>query len=321
MKPSLFGQHQTVSDPELLAQAIPGARLAPCQLDPEASPSQITRYLLPETHFLLAHLGPRMTFQGQTAQDRYTLIFVDSCPEPGHSFNFGIRHGPGYLGLLAPGATMDSMTPPNYGNAILSVQRQAFLSRLAALYPETPSHVLEAGAALRPSAEAAEALRRGLQEVTRVGPDPSANSTADFTVRFEAEILSLFLDAFADGCDQRLPSGGLRLKKRFQRLRQVREFIEAHFHQTLPMETLCRATGFSKRGLELLFQDLLDVTPTTYLRQLRLHKARQSLRQAPPQAGLVKKIAFACGFTHLGRFAQDYRRQFGESPVDTLSRH
>jgi transcriptional regulator GlxA family with amidase domain len=42
---------------------------------------------------------------------------------------------------------------------------------------------------------------------------------------------------------------------------------------------------------------------------------------AEPTAGLtVAKVAVAAGFTHLGRFAEEYRSQFGELPSQTLAR-
>jgi AraC-like DNA-binding protein len=51
-----------------------------------------------------------------------------------------------------------------------------------------------------------------------------------------------------------------------------------------------------------------------YLRQVRLDAAhyRLSRRREPERIG---DVAHACGFTHLGRFAQEYRARFGESPA------
>jgi len=33
----------------------------------------------------------------------------------------------------------------------------------------------------------------------------------------------------------------------------------------------------------------------------------------------VKQVAYAHGFWHLGQFAHDYKRLFGESPSETLA--
>lgn len=320
MNPAPLAHDRIVSDPDVLAQAIPGTRLLPCQLDPVPIPSRLSRYQLSEACLDLALVGPRMTFAGETALDSYTLVFVTQCPEPGQSFNFGVEHGAGYLGVFSPGAVIDAMTPPGYGNAMLTIQRQAFLDKLERLYPEAPNRVLKAGAPLRPTARVAQAFYSSLSLATESIHSLDPERPEDFTARFEAAILHQFLQVFIDGCEQSQPTGALRLHKRHQRLRQAREFIEAHLHLHLPLESVCQASGLSQRGLEQLFQDLLDVTPIAYLRQRRLQRARQKLQQVAPQPGLVKKVAFECGFTHLGRFAHDYRRQFGESPGVTLSR-
>ncbi len=320
MKATPAGHHQTVNDPEILARAIPGTRLAPCQLDPVHAPSRLSRYQMSESCLDIAHLGPRMAFEGETAQDSYTLIFVTCCPGPGQAFNFGVEHGAGYLGVFPPGAVIDAMTPPGYGNAMLTIQGKAFMNRLESLYPGVPGSVLSAGAALRPSTSACHAFQSGLVAATDGTRAFDSESPEDFGPGLEAEVLADFIQLFADGCEQRRPTSAPRLQKRYQRLRQTREFIEAHLHQHLPIESVCHATGLSQRGLELLFQDLLDVTPTTYIRQLRLQKARQKLLCTAYQAGMVKKIAFECGFSHLGRFAHDYHRLFGESPGATLRR-
>jgi AraC family ethanolamine operon transcriptional activator len=55
-----------------------------------------------------------------------------------------------------------------------------------------------------------------------------------------------------------------------------------------------------------------------YLKQVRLEHARSALQSgaAFTSAG-VTQVAFNCGFSHLGRFAADYRAQFGELPSAT----
>ena len=56
-----------------------------------------------------------------------------------------------------------------------------------------------------------------------------------------------------------------------------------------------------------------------YLRDARLRQVRQALLRADPEA-CVTGIAMNSGFAHMGRFSVAYRRQFGESPSQTLKR-
>jgi len=56
-----------------------------------------------------------------------------------------------------------------------------------------------------------------------------------------------------------------------------------------------------------------------YLRNARFAKVRIALLRAEPDDS-VTVIAMACGFTHMSRFALEYRQRFGERPSDTLRR-
>ncbi|HSI58587.1 MAG TPA: helix-turn-helix domain-containing protein [Ideonella sp.] len=80
---------------------------------------------------------------------------------------------------------------------------------------------------------------------------------------------------------------------------------------------LCQAVGASRRTLQNAFQRVLDMPPHDFLRALRLAGARRSLRSARS----VAEAATRWGFWHLGLFAQDYKRQFGELPSVTWRRH
>jgi transcriptional regulator GlxA family with amidase domain len=56
-----------------------------------------------------------------------------------------------------------------------------------------------------------------------------------------------------------------------------------------------------------------------YLRGVRLELARRMLVDTAIIT-TVADAAIAAGFTHLGRFAAEYRRRFGERPSQTLLR-
>ncbi len=83
---------------------------------------------------------------------------------------------------------------------------------------------------------------------------------------------------------------------------------------------LARATGVGSRALQKAFAASGESPPMAYLRHLRLHRVRAELvdasRSGSPVA--VTTAASRWGFVHLGRFAQQYRQVFGESPSETL---
>jgi AraC-like DNA-binding protein len=80
---------------------------------------------------------------------------------------------------------------------------------------------------------------------------------------------------------------------------------------------LARRTGVSTRALQKAFARAGHPPPMSYLRRLRLHRVRGELTNAAPGVS-VTSAAARWGFVHLGRFASQYRDQFGESPSATL---
>jgi AraC-like DNA-binding protein len=63
----------------------------------------------------------------------------------------------------------------------------------------------------------------------------------------------------------------------------------------------------------------VDTTPLAYLRSVRMERAHRELQSADQSEGVsVAGVAAKWGFTHLGRFAIDYRRRFGIYPSQTL---
>ena len=57
-----------------------------------------------------------------------------------------------------------------------------------------------------------------------------------------------------------------------------------------------------------------------FLTEQRLHRAHEKLLKAR-LADSVTNIALDCGFNHLGRFSQLYRKRFGERPSETLRKN
>lgn len=309
-----------VLDPEALAAAIRNANFQPCQLSGRPAPSSLSRVICGTVCLDFAVLGPAMLFSGVMPQDCYTLVFVTDCPRKGRSFNFATEHTDGYMGFFPPGGILDAYTPEGYANATLTVPAAVFLSAVERAFPEIPQAVLKRGAGMRIGA--AEQVRlRGLLSAVMAGIESGEQPLLDAAARgqLEGELLETFLNALRGGCESLVPKPGLRVEGRLRRLKQAREFLAGHLHQPVSLTDLCGELGLSRRGVELLFHDSLDIGPNAYLRHQRLHAVRRALRTAPPVAGVVKETAIAWGFWHMGHFSREYRALFGESPGATLS--
>lgn len=84
------------------------------------------------------------------------------------------------------------------------------------------------------------------------------------------------------------------------------------------MSELCKHAGVGATRLHKAFAQTQGVSPMSFIRLARLTRAREWLLDPDDPPRSVKDAALACGFMHLGRFSQAYKRQYGESPSDTL---
>ncbi|MFC7304103.1 AraC family transcriptional regulator [Streptomyces monticola] len=81
---------------------------------------------------------------------------------------------------------------------------------------------------------------------------------------------------------------------------------------------LAAVARVSVRWLQEGFRRYVGMPPGEHLRMVRLQKVHEELRVADPSCVRVGDVAHKWGFTHLGRFAAQYRRRFGEPPSQTL---
>ncbi len=125
---------------------------------------------------------------------------------------------------------------------------------------------------------------------------------------------------------QLLFTGRHKLSERLQRkpleaspnpVARAEQFIEANWNHPITLETLSEVTGVSGRTLLRTFARARGYSPMVFAKKIRLERVRAQLRR-PAVGTTVTAAALACGFSNLGRFAQDYWRMFGELPSQTL---
>lgn len=100
-------------------------------------------------------------------------------------------------------------------------------------------------------------------------------------------------------------------------VRRVAELMREEPEQQVTIADLAAYAGVSVRALQEGFRRQHGVTPTEYLTEVRLTRARALIEQSEPPER-VSDVAYQVGFVHLGRFAQAYRRRFGITPSAAL---
>ena len=150
-------------DPEMLMEGIRDSHLIPCQLSARPAASWIGRWSASRIGLDLVSLGPAMIFSGAMPKERYTLTFVLACPGGGVSYNFGIRHTDGYLGLYPPGSVLETSMAEGCVSANLTVPVEEFHAAAARHFPEIPERVLRHGAGMKVGPAEQAVLRGRLQ--------------------------------------------------------------------------------------------------------------------------------------------------------------
>jgi TolB-like protein/tetratricopeptide (TPR) repeat protein len=102
-------------------------------------------------------------------------------------------------------------------------------------------------------------------------------------------------------------------------LKRAIEYIRGHVNGKMSIAALVAHCGVPERTLRKHFRTFIAVSPLTFWRQLRLAAARASLVKGSNGTSITE-VAARFGFGHFGRFAQDYRQRFGETPSETLRR-
>ncbi|MEP6906402.1 MAG: AraC family transcriptional regulator [Pseudoxanthomonas sp.] len=109
-------------------------------------------------------------------------------------------------------------------------------------------------------------------------------------------------------------------RRHYLTVQRTEQFIRANLSRDIYVTEMCNAAEVSERALRYAFDDLFGISPIRYLAMLRLCVASRKLSDADGSRRSVKSIAMNCGLRDLSRFADNYRRAFGELPHDTLLR-
>ena len=139
---------------------------------------------------------------------------------------------------------------------------------------------------------------------------------AEATRLINGGAMSALLRIIAGGEDVREDSDSTTRRRA---LRTTLEQLEDSAHLPMSVADLCRIAGVSPPTLYRAFQEEFEISPKQYLKARSLSGVHRDLLRAAPGAQVVD-IANQWGFWHMGQFAGDYRRHFGELPSETLSR-
>lgn len=212
---------------------------------------------------------------------------------------------------------LDLVTPDGFGLIAVVVDADLLHPLWERMYHKPPSAWWQQQLVLPARPVAAQALRAlHLATLARLCAQPNAlvAATDDLRLRqWRDDLLIEWLELLPERVG---PNGMPTVIQRKQLVDRARQCMLAGAEAPVSMLQLCRELGVSRRKLNYCFQDVLGSSPLKYMRALRLNGARRALRTGLAQS--VQEAAGHWGFSHMGQFSRDYRRQFGELPSRTL---
>lgn len=101
-------------------------------------------------------------------------------------------------------------------------------------------------------------------------------------------------------------------KEYIRRINQVQDYIEGHLGQSLSIEELSNAAGFSKFHFSRIFQSILHEPLARYVNRIRMENALFLLAHRMDKN--MTDIAYELGFTDSAVFSRAFRNYYGVSP-------
>jgi AraC family ethanolamine operon transcriptional activator len=127
-----------------------------------------------------------------------------------------------------------------------------------------------------------------------------------------------FISLVLDVLDSHQNDPPLRPSIRHPYIKRAEEILLDNLDRPLSILDLCQELHISERTLRYGFQECFGLGPATYLKIQRLNGVRRQLKASAGRGITVSAIALQWGFWHMGQFAKDYKKMFGECPSATL---
>jgi AraC family ethanolamine operon transcriptional activator len=166
-------------------------------------------------------------------------------------------------------------------------------------------------------------VEAGEETVRLLGLIDAAFQSASNTGQNEAAEASTLFDTGAAEWILRLLSRSSSQRRhavqpaRRHALRQALEILEIPENLPITVAELCKRVGVSAPSLYRAFKEEFGVGTKEYIQARILAAVRSELIVAGPGTQ-INDVANKWGIWHMGRFAANYRKQFGELPSETL---
>lgn len=305
--------HKVFDDFDAFTEAAHGWDIDFKQLQAKPFGGELLQYIQGNVHFARAQLNNRIEQLGNPPKGLRTF----AIPTKQHlRLNWlGVTVPDDSILVFQPQRGLDCVSWNDFDMFVFSMPEDQISQLCFELgYPALPA-TIERSDIIRCRPDSLAALRRLLATITH-SLERSPDHTAEWIQKEIKYTIPMMLL-------QTLASAQKTTTARHKRMRdiaigQIRTFINTSINEPLKVTDLCNQFHISERTLEYAFRDHFGTSPKAYIKMCRLNQVRKALRQSPQQRIKITDIANHFGFWHMGQFAADYKKLFGELPSETF---
>ena len=230
-----------------------------------------------------------------------------------------IQVSPGIAYVVSPTLDLELRMSKYCDNVVLAVERSGLEQFLEQLLQRRLDRPLEFSPRVDLDQYGSQELVRLMSHMTRQLNLPSS-SLRNPIVQAQAEslLMSTMLINLEHNYRDELLSETAAPKPHY--VKKAQAYILEHAQNTLTPEDIAREACVSVRSIYAGFQTYLHCTPMAYVKNVKLDKINEELKQGDAAAISVSEVVSKYGISSLGNFSASYRRRFGELPRDTLRR-
>lgn len=259
-----------------------------------------------------AQFGCHVNQRGATPRGfRTYALLEESCPPV---YWFGRKVGPDDLLIFPDNGEIEAISRPGFCHhtvPIMTDELADFFERAGG--PDLNRLLGPEDTVISLAPERSRQLRAHLRKVS-FDPAKLKRSLA-ICDAYRDRLFAILLEVFCDKAGRDLPRGR---RQQSHRLRSVVRMLQDRRNEPQRIADFCASVGLPERSLNEMFRRELGMSPGAFVKGSRLYGVHRELWLGDPSRLRVSDVANSWGFWHMGQFAADYKRFFGERPSDTL---
>ena len=290
-----------------------GWEFAVSQLGPSEEESLAALYQTPHVGYNRFRYGPSYDQRLQTRKGLLSFGLFDPDNPPTWSYDQFIPNDA--ITVFPQEDEMKGASPAGFrGNGMHFSEE--FLSNLAENVYRRPLEILVPAAGIYTLDSSKLGLLRSELRKWQQLEAWGADTRPAIISRREESLALAVIDALVDNNSLRKNSSTLSDASMARAL----DFIHSSELENITALKLCQRAGCSQRTLEKGFLKRFGITPKKYVKCLRLAQVHQDLQKFDSSGyNSIIELASMQGFWHMGQFAADYQRIYGELPSNTIN--